>query len=87
MGHGMARNHNLRRSSADDLCSSKVRCFFGDLIMQSLTQGAVLDRDQRLTGFVRGQTDNVAAPPGFELNNPWRVRLIRERWKNVMTDD
>ena len=33
-----------------------------------------MDRDRRLTGYLRGQTDNPAAPPGFELNNPWRVR-------------
>ncbi|EON65803.1 hypothetical protein W97_05042 [Coniosporium apollinis CBS 100218] len=33
----------------------------------------VMDRDRRLTGFLRGQTDRVDAPPGFELNNPWRV--------------
>lgn len=40
---------------------------------QLLTLWAVMDRDRRLTGFLRGQTDNVQAPPGFELNNPWRV--------------
>lgn len=34
---------------------------------------AVMDRDRRLTGFLRGQTDNVQAPPGFELSNGWRV--------------
>ncbi len=33
----------------------------------------VMDRDRRLTGYLRGQTDKVEAPPGFELNNPWRV--------------
>ena len=33
----------------------------------------VMYRDRRLTGFLRGQTDNAAAPAGFELNNPWRV--------------
>ncbi|USP81402.1 hypothetical protein yc1106_08676 [Curvularia clavata] len=33
---------------------------------------AVMERDRRLTGFMRGQTDQPAAPPGFELNNPWR---------------
>ncbi|KAF6815254.1 hypothetical protein CPLU01_14194 [Colletotrichum plurivorum] len=33
----------------------------------------VMDRDRRLTGDLRGQTDNAEAPPGFELNNPWRV--------------
>ena len=32
-----------------------------------------MDRDRRLTGYLRGQTDNVEAPAGFELNNPWRV--------------
>ena len=32
-----------------------------------------MDRDRRLTGYLRGQTDNVKAPEGFELNNPWRV--------------
>ena len=34
-----------------------------------------MDRDRRLTGYLRGQTDNVEAPWGFELNNPWRVGL------------
>ncbi|KAL8371098.1 hypothetical protein RB595_001112 [Gaeumannomyces hyphopodioides] len=33
----------------------------------------VMDRDRRLTGFLRGQSDNPIAPPGFELNNPWRA--------------
>ncbi|KAL6707746.1 hypothetical protein ACN47E_003867 [Coniothyrium glycines] len=32
----------------------------------------MLERDRRLTGFARGQTDKPEAPPGFELNNPWR---------------
>ena len=35
----------------------------------------VMDRDRRLTGLLRGQTDNPLAPVGFELNNPWRVSL------------
>ncbi|KJY00576.1 hypothetical protein TI39_contig323g00016 [Zymoseptoria brevis] len=33
----------------------------------------MMDRDRRLTGFLRGQTDNTKAPSGFELSNPWRV--------------
>ncbi|KAL8332081.1 hypothetical protein RB593_002433 [Gaeumannomyces tritici] len=33
----------------------------------------VMDRDRRLTGLLRGQSDNPIAPPGFELNNPWRA--------------
>jgi hypothetical protein len=36
----------------------------------------VMERDRRLTGFMRGQTDKAEAPAGFELNNPWRVRII-----------
>ncbi|KAF1969586.1 hypothetical protein BU23DRAFT_539521 [Bimuria novae-zelandiae CBS 107.79] len=38
-----------------------------------LLNDAVLERDRRLTGFARGQTDRPEAPAGFELNNPWRV--------------
>ncbi|WYZ35641.1 hypothetical protein EsH8_X_000288 [Colletotrichum jinshuiense] len=33
----------------------------------------MMDRDRRLTGDLRGQIDNAEAPPGFELNNPWRL--------------
>ncbi|KAI0396616.1 hypothetical protein F5Y17DRAFT_92431 [Xylariaceae sp. FL0594] len=33
----------------------------------------MMDRDRRLTGYLRGQSDAPIAPPGFELNNPWRV--------------
>jgi len=39
----------------------------------------VMDRDRRLTGYLRGQTDNAVAPAGFELNNPWRVRIPYDR--------
>lgn len=53
-----------------------------------------MDRDRRLTGYLRGQTDHAEAPPGFELNSQWRVgyisqyiqctilALTRCRWKN-----
>ncbi|TDZ24737.1 hypothetical protein Cob_v002173 [Colletotrichum orbiculare MAFF 240422] len=36
-------------------------------------QDFVMDRDRRLTGDLRGQIDNAEAPPGFEVNNPWRL--------------
>ena len=41
----------------------------------------VMDRDFRLTGIWREQTDNPIAPVGFEVNNPWRVcrSLLRSR--------
>lgn len=32
-----------------------------------------MDRDRRLTGFLRGQTNEVDAPAGFELSSAWRV--------------
>jgi hypothetical protein len=48
-----------------------------------------MDRDRRLTGMLRGQTDNAAAPLGFELNNPWRVCLqdpcIIKKISNLIT--
>lgn len=35
-----------------------------------------MDRDRRLTGYLRGQTDRPIAPPGFEFSNGWRVCRI-----------
>jgi hypothetical protein len=32
-----------------------------------------MDRDRRLTGYLRGQVDQPTAPAGFELSNGWRV--------------
>ena len=32
-----------------------------------------MDRDMRMTGVFRAQSDNPEAPLGFELNNPWKV--------------
>lgn len=53
-----------------------------------LTPDIVMDRDRRLTGMLRGQTDSALAPAGFELNNPWRVRkstpCIRKRQANIL---
>ncbi|KAI8721974.1 hypothetical protein NCS52_00340200 [Fusarium sp. LHS14.1] len=34
---------------------------------------ALMERDRRLTGTLRGQTDKAVAPIGFELNNPWKL--------------
>ena len=47
----------------------------------------VMDRDRRLTGFLRGQTDIPAAPLGFELNNPWRVLISHELARNTQAND
>ena len=46
---------------------------------------AVMERDRRLTGFARGQTDKPAAPAGFELNNPWRVRIPVQKTRPSLT--
>jgi hypothetical protein len=32
-----------------------------------------MDRDRRLTGWLRGQSDRPIAPAGFEYSNGWRV--------------
>lgn len=40
---------------------------------------AVMERDRRLTGWLRGQTDNPEAPEGFELNNPWKVSGVLDQ--------
>ncbi|KAF2830516.1 hypothetical protein CC86DRAFT_402551 [Ophiobolus disseminans] len=51
----------------------RVSCPFTALVEGSLTVvQQMMERDRRLTGFMRGQTDKPVAPPGFELNNPWR---------------
>lgn len=43
---------------------------------KTLTNHTVMERDLRLTGSLRGQSTNVVAPKGFEVNNPWKVRLV-----------
>ncbi|KAJ0164817.1 hypothetical protein CTA2_13129 [Colletotrichum tanaceti] len=66
------------RVSASYMCSFLV---FTVLTKLSFTAKYVppevfmMDRDRRLTGDLRGQIGNHEAPPGFELNNPWRVGL------------
>lgn len=36
----------------------------------------VMERDLRITGTERGQSNNHQAPKGFEVNNPWKVWTI-----------
>lgn len=38
------------------------------------TDTAVMERDRRLTGTLRGQTNQPEAPLGFEFSNGWKVR-------------
>ena len=37
---------------------------------------SVIQRDHRLTGTMRGQTDNTHAPFGFELSSKWKVHIV-----------
>lgn len=55
------------RQSTMELCCTKAWT-------PELITSAVMDRDRRLTGMLRGQTDKPEAPDGFELNSAWRVR-------------
>lgn len=43
--------------------------------VRALTGHAVMERDLRITGTIRGQSGNAVAPKGFEVSNPWKVRL------------
>ncbi|PNS16415.1 hypothetical protein CAC42_149 [Sphaceloma murrayae] len=36
----------------------------------------MMERDLRLTGYLRGQSDNVKAPAGFELSNRWKLEPV-----------
>ncbi|KAI1422551.1 hypothetical protein F5Y12DRAFT_717247 [Xylaria sp. FL1777] len=59
-----------------NLFLSKVRILSDDpnsAAATDRTKSIVMDRDRRLTGLLRGQSDAALAPAGFELNNPWRV--------------
>ncbi|PSS03463.1 hypothetical protein BD289DRAFT_195066 [Coniella lustricola] len=33
----------------------------------------MMNRDLRMTGHLRGQSDLPVAPPGYELSHPWRA--------------
>lgn len=45
-----------------------------------------MQRDRRLTGYLRGQTDKPEAPEGFELNNPWKVgKAMVKRLRQMLT--
>ncbi|KAG0160129.1 hypothetical protein PDIDSM_7656 [Penicillium digitatum] len=34
---------------------------------------ALMERDLRITGSLRGQSSNHKAPTGFEVSNPWKI--------------
>lgn len=51
-----------------------------------------MERDRRLTGTLRGQTDKPDAPAGFEFSNGWRVcsayfyRFFSQYANDIFTD-
>lgn len=62
---------------ANFICS-KVSFFTKQLVFTGIQIDAntffqVMDRDRRLTGTLRGQTDKPEAPPGFEFSHGWKV--------------
>ncbi|RPA84478.1 hypothetical protein BJ508DRAFT_323740 [Ascobolus immersus RN42] len=40
---------------------------------QQSTSTSLMERDRRLTGTLRGQSDAAYAPPGFELSSEWKI--------------
>lgn len=77
---GTGHEHDEKRAGLH--CHGKNRERLGNRITTRIQPEAnafcvaVMDRDRRLTGFLRGQTDRPIAPPGFELSNGWRVSQI-----------
>lgn len=47
---------------------------------------AVMERDFRITGTMRGQSTNPEAPTGFEVSNPWKVRDLCLVGNGLRTD-
>lgn len=67
------------RQHANFWSNSKVRSSLkhpNRLIVHELIGITVQQRDRRLTGSITGQVAQAVAPPGFELNNPWKVGLL-----------
>lgn len=46
----------------------------------------VQDRDRRLTGQLRGQSDNPIAPPSFAINSEWKVGSSVISHREAVTD-
>jgi hypothetical protein len=44
-----------------------------DVNAKVLIWDAVMARDLRITGSIRGQSSNPEAPVGFDVSNPWQV--------------
>lgn len=75
VGHLLTCSVAKYDSPKDTYKASNIRGAIG--VVDKVLTGyyAVMDRDRRLTGSLRGQTNSPIAAAGFELNNPWRVRF------------
>jgi hypothetical protein len=85
---GQGESVALTAACGDSANSCVAKYAIHDDLMRCdiLTRTPVMERDRRLTGFMRGQTDKPIAPEGFELNNPWRVCIdMARRWGKVLT--
>ncbi|KAI1913473.1 hypothetical protein LOZ53_002472 [Ophidiomyces ophidiicola] len=72
---GRLQNHGKRPRRGIDTWDRQSRCLRFELPGPlSADTPTVMERDLRLTGSLRGQSDTPIAPPGFALNSPWKVR-------------
>ena len=65
-------------STAKYVCSYPITIEYqvGGIFSDTNCVCAVMERDFRITGSMRGQSTNVEAPTGFEVSNPWKVREL-----------
>jgi hypothetical protein len=83
----MGQGEPLRgRSNARVLTVSAAKYDLRLIARHLLTEYSVMERDRRLTGFFRGQSDRPVAPKGFEMSAGWKVvspAVVSERLANA----
>ncbi|KAI5841530.1 hypothetical protein DFP73DRAFT_528593 [Morchella snyderi] len=67
------RNDGKRHRWSLDHWDKAILEVFPDYTKFNINAGLVMERDRRLTGSMRGQTDNAVAPAGFELSSAWKL--------------
>jgi hypothetical protein len=67
----LSNNHKRARRGLDIWDRQSKELFNVAKTMTYVT--LVMDRDMRMTGVFRAQSDKPEAPLGFELNNPWKA--------------
>lgn len=91
---GLAKTNITKQNSEANLSTAKyvwscpitIEYQVGETLSGANCECAVMERDFRITGSMRGQSTNVEAPTGFEVSNPWKVRelfLQGTNWKLI----